>query len=229
MLRDQRVVSHRTSGLPTAAIYCAINCAVAIALLFTAPDALSQAAGQTATAPENPFSRWFKPPATAAAPAPAQPAQRIRKPRIAKSGKRAKPAAAVAQSVPTAETPIAKPEEPVTESGWPNAEATLGTAMITPLTVKTVREQVEPKPESLVVSESDVSDIDRAAQPAQVSSPVRPASTDGSGTVENETDRAQVFAFGESMKAMTQSAWAEPILLMLAGALAGLAASRLFV
>lgn len=225
MLRDQRAVSHRTSGLPTVAIYCA----VAIALLFTAPDALSQAAGQTTPAPENPFNRWFKPPSTAAAPAPTQPAQRIRKPRIAKSGKRAKPVAAVAQSVPSAETPIAKPGEPVTESGWPNAEATLGTAMITPLTVKTVREQLEPEPETLLVSENELNEIDRAAQPAQLTSPVRPASTDGSGTVENDANRAQVFAFGESMKAMTQSAWTEPILLMLAGALAGLAASRLFV
>jgi len=229
MLRDQRAVSHRTSGLPTVSSYCAVYCAVAIALLFTAPDALSQAAGQATMAPENPFSRWFKPPATAAAPAPAQPAQRIRKPRIAKSGKRAKPAAAVAQPGPAAEAPVAKPEEPVADSGWPNAEATLGTAMITPLTVKTVREQLEPEPETLLVSENELNEIDRAAQPAQLSSPVPAASTDGSGTVENDADRAQVFAISEGMKAMTQSAWTEPVLLMLAGALAGLAASRLIV
>ncbi|MFZ5691923.1 MAG: hypothetical protein ACOY5F_11785 [Pseudomonadota bacterium] len=214
-------------------------CAVAIALLCTAPEALSQAAGQTTTAPESPFSRWFRFPSAAAAPAAAapgataaaQPVQRIRKPRIAKARKRARAVATVPQPVPAAEQPAPQPQERVEDSGWPNAEDNAGTAMITPLTVKTVREQLEPEAHTLLASENEPGAIDRAAQPlpAAMVSPAAPASTDGSGAIENETDRTQVFAMGESMKPIMQSAWTEPVLLMIAGALAGLAASRFFV
>jgi hypothetical protein len=230
MSGDQHAVSRRKSGWLTFAICCAMT----LALLFTAPDAMSQAAGQPNAAPENPFSRWFRPPSAEAtpattAPATAQPVQRIRKPRIANARKRTKPVAAIPQPALAEEKPVPQPEQPVAESGWPNAEANVGTGMITPLTVKTVREQLEPEPET--VSENELSDIDRAAPPSQAAavSPAPAATTDGSGAIENEADRAHVFAMGESMKAMMRSSWTEPVLLMLAGALAGLAASRLFV
>jgi hypothetical protein len=214
-----------------------ICCAVALTLLlFTAPVAMSQAAGQLTPTPDNPFSRWFRLPSTAAAPAAtapatAQPVQRVRKPRITKVRKRSKAVATAPQPEPVAEQPAPQQEERVADSGWPNAEANLGTAMMTPLTIKTVREQLEPEPETLLVSENELSEIDRAAQPAQAATapPAPSASTDGSGAIENELEQAHVFAMGETMKAMMQSAWIEPALLMLAGALAGLAASRLIV
>ncbi|MGV3635745.1 MAG: hypothetical protein ACO1NY_15460 [Pseudorhodoplanes sp.] len=208
-----------------------ICCAVTLALLFTVTDAKSQSAGQATAAPENPFSRWFRLPATAAAPAAAQPAQRVRKPRIASSRKRTKPVAAVPQPVPEAEQPAPQREEQVADSGWPNAEASVGAAMITPLTVKTVREQLETAPETQLVSENELSDIDRAApSPKAATVPPAPsASTDGSGAIEKDAEQVHVFAMGDTIKVMMRSTWTEPVLLMLAGALGGLAASRLFV
>jgi hypothetical protein len=239
MQRHRRAAARCASGLLT----CVLCGFVALALLFSASEAMSQSAGQPAAAPDNgnPFARLFRLPSTAAPQAApeAQPVQRVRKPRISKVKKRPKPAAAqqaasAQQRVPPpAEEPAApQPVEQVNEPAWPNAEASAGgTTMITPLAVKTVREQLEPEPETPTVSENELSDIDRAAEPvlAEKETADSLATTDGSGAIETgAAERPRVLAMGDTMKAMMQSAWAEPVLLMIAGALAGLAASRLF-
>jgi hypothetical protein len=221
--------------------------AIALVVLFAAPQAMSQVVGQTAAEPENIFSRWFRPqtaqPAVTA-PAAAQPEPRARKPRISKARKRPKPAPPVAEKSAPAEkeavAPVQAPapeQEKIAESGWPIAAATVGTAMITPLTIKTVREQLEPEPETLLVSENELSEIDRAARlaHAEASPQESVATTDGSGAIENDpAEQAHASGMMETIKAMMQAAglqvaWIEPVLLMIAGALAGLAASRAFV
>lgn len=230
MPTHRRAISRPFQGLLT----CVICCAIAIALLFMASStAMSQAAGQTAAAPDSssPFSRWFRLPAAAAPVAAQPPTQRIHKPRIAKPRKRTGRVASAALPAPAAERSLPQKQEQVQGSGWPNAEANVGRATITLLTVKTVREQLEPEPATLLVAENELSDIDRAAQPAQ-SAPATPVplpSTDGSGAIERDADQAHVLARGDTMKSMMQATRLEPVLLMLAGALAGLAASRFFV
>ena len=104
--------------------------------------------------------------------------------------------------------------------------------MIAPLTIKTVREMVEPEPRPSPVFENELSDIDLAAPPRVAERrslvPVV-ASTDGSGATEHDvTERASAFTIGETIRPMMQSVWLEPVLLMIAGALAGLAAARAF-
>lgn len=230
---QRRMIPRLISGGLTRSICVA----VALTVLFAAPDARSHGA-QPRTAPataatDNPFSRWFGRPAAtpqaAAAPAAAaQPPQRIRKPRVSKSEKPTKPVAA--QPAP-AQEPSDPPQQQVAEPDWPDAAANVGGAMIAPFTIKTVREQVEPEPDIPIVGENEVSDIDRAAAPALAASatPEPAASTDGSGATEkNATEQAHVFAMGETMKAMMQSAWLEPLLLLLAGAIAAFSAARLF-
>jgi hypothetical protein len=230
---QQSTASRRVSSLLT----CTICCAVALAILSAAPDARAQDLSQNtpaAAASSNPFSRWFGAPSATATPAATQPVQRVRKMRVAKSKKRTAPVAVQAapaqeQSAPPAQA--APPAQQQTaESGWPNAEANVGGAMIAPLTIKTVREMVEP--EAPVVLENEISDIDRAAQPAIAAaseSPASAASTDGSAAIENDVmEQTRVLAMGETMRAMLQSAWFEPILLMLAGAVAALSAARVF-
>lgn len=235
--------SRRISALLTITICSAI----ALVVLFASPPAMSQVVGQTSAPPDNIFSRWFKPqtaqPAVSA-PAAAQPEPRVRRPRISKTRKRPKPVAPVAEKSAPAEQEPAAPlqapapaQEKIAESGWPVAAASVGTAMITPLTIKTVREQLEPEPETLLVSENELSEIDRAARlaHAEASPQESLASTDGSGAIENDpADQVQVSGMKEAVKTMLEAAglqvaWVEPVLLMIAGALAGLAASRAFV
>jgi hypothetical protein len=204
---------------------------VAIAVLFVAPARTEDA---NIPNPENvlvmpggtgnPFSRWT---ATPTAEAAARQAQRPQRVRGAKANVQTPPAAEQAAPAAAAAPAASQSAEP----DWPNAAANVGGAAIVPLTIKTVREMVEPAPEASPVSENELSDIDRAAQPAlaQTRSHAPSATTDGSGVIESDAaDQARVFAMGETMKAMMQSAWLEPILLMFAGALAGLSAARLF-
>lgn len=217
--------------------------AAALALLLAAPDAMSQVAVQNATASDNanPFSRWFRMPSAATAPATAapitvQPEQRARKIRTSRSKTRARPVAAKPapveeqKPVPVEEQPAPQVQELVAD--WPHAATNVGGIMIAPVTIKTVREQLEPEPEAQLVSENEMSDIDRAAQPtlAAAAPPEPAAGTDGRGMTDHEgaPEQARVFAMGEAMKAVMQSAWLEPIFLMLAGALAALSAVRVF-
>ncbi len=250
----RRKFSRRVSAILT----CTICCAAALVLLFTAPSAMSQSAppAAAAAAPDNgnPFARLFRlpssnpPPAAAPAVAAQQP-QRVRKPRAAKVRKRSNPVAA--QAAPAETQPAPQPQqvtaapEQVAPSDWPSAASSVGVgaATIAPLMLKTVREQIEPEPETPIVSENELSDVDRAAEPAlaQAPTPERPVGTepatatertivtDGIGTVETDpTEQTRVFAMNETLNALMQAAWLEPILLMLAGALAGLAARRMF-
>jgi hypothetical protein len=237
----RRAVSRRVSALLTRSIYGAVM----LMVLCAAPDAMSQSAGQnsvTANATgqddRNPFSRFFRmTPAQPAATAPAetQPQPRIRKPRLSKARKRPKPVAV--KSAPAARQPIAPSDTAATahqtaaESGWPPAADHVGGAMISTLTVKSVREQLEPEPESALVSEHDLSDIDRAARlaHAEAATPDPTTATDGSGAMDNDpAEQTRVIAKNEIIKSWMQTAWLEPVLLMIAGALAGLAAARAF-
>ncbi|MCC6889641.1 MAG: hypothetical protein IT536_14000 [Hyphomicrobiales bacterium] len=164
------------------------------------------------------FRPWMTIPTAAAAPRSAQHPQRVR----AKTKTRTAPVAA--------EAAVSEPQP--AEPAWPNAAATVGTATLIPITIKTVREMVEPAADNPLVFENELSDIDLAARPlltqasAQTSAPV---STDGRATTESEaSEQPRVFAMAETVKTFTQSAWFEPVLLVLAGALAALSAVRLF-
>jgi hypothetical protein len=236
MSRYTIAVSRTLSALLTGAI-CS---AMALLVLFATPEAMGQGVRQDTATPDNgnPFSRFFRMPTmqpAAAAPATTQPQQRVRKPRISKARKRPKPVAeapAPADKQPAAPVQTAAPaNETIADSAWPIAAASVGTATITPLTIKTVREQLEPEPDVVLVSENDLSEIDRAARlsHAEAVTPDPPVETDGSSATESDTaDQARVFAMNESIKAIMHAAWLEPVLLMLAGALAGLAAGRAF-
>lgn len=211
----------------------AIFIPAAIAVLFISPAAKTQ--DTNAPNPENVlvmpsragtlFSRWTTAPTAEAAARNAKRAQNVRgaktKMRTPDADQPA-PAASASSAAPAASQASAEPS-------WPNASANVGGAMIAPLTIKTVREMVQP--ETPLVFENELSDLDLAAPPAlaEARSPAPSATTDGSGAIENDaTEQARVFAMGETMKAVMQSAWLEPVLLMLAGALAALSAVRLF-
>lgn len=227
---------HRSPRSISSVRKSAIFIPAVIAVLFVSPAAKTQ--DTNAPNPENVlvmqsragtlFSRWITTPTAEAA---ARNAKRAQGVRGAKTGIRTTPA--TEQPAPAATASSAAPAAPAAsqsaEPAWPNASANVGGAMIAPLTIKTVREMVEP--ETPLVFENELSDIDLAAPPklAEARPPAPSATTDGSGAIENDaTEQARVFAMGETMKAVMQSAWLEPVLLMLAGALAALSAVRLF-
>jgi hypothetical protein len=241
MQRHRRLIPRCVSRL----LIGTICSAAALTLLLAAPNAMSQGAGQaapTASDSGNPFSRWFRMPSaatvpattapTAAAPATAQPVQRVRKVRTSRSKPRTKPVTARAAPAQEQKAP---PQQPVAEPDWPNAEANVGGPLIVPLTIKTVRQQVEPEPETPIVLENEISDIDRAAQPAlaESSEPAAPppASTDGRASAEfagTTGEPPAVFAMSETIKSIVQLAWLEPLLLVFAGVIATISAVRLF-
>ena len=227
MQRHQRPVSRPVAFILKGTIVIPL----VIAVLFLAPAARTEGAqtpnpGNVLVIPNNAsgfFRPWTTiptatPTATAAAPRPAQRPQRVR---VAKTKVRVIPVAA--------EAAVSEPQP--AEPAWPNAAETVGTGSLTPITVKTVREMIEPAPDTNVVFENELSDIDLAAQPLltatsdQTSAPV----TDGRATAETDvSELPRVFAMTETMKTFTQSAWLEPVLLVLAGALAAVSALRLF-
>jgi hypothetical protein len=163
----------------------------------------------------------------------------MRKVRASRSKQRTRPVAARAapaeeQAAPAAEQK-APPQQPAAEPDWPDAQANVGGPLIVPLTIKTVREQMEPGPDVTIVLENEVSDIDRAAQPALAGSsePAAslPASTDGRASAEfagTTGTPSAVFAMSEAIRSIAQLAWLEPLLLAFAGAIATVSAVRLF-
>lgn len=230
MQRHRRAGARRVSGL----LKHALCIAAALTVVCIAHDARSQgvtAQPAPAASSSNPFSGWFGRSETAApaaaAPAAQQPTQRARK-RISKSKKQTPPV--VAEPAP-ADDQATELQQQAAEPDWPNAAANVGGPLIVPLTVKTVREMIEPEPP--VVSENELSDIDRASQPeiaaTSAPAPVTPPTTDGNGSIDiGEAEQTRVFAMGDTVKAMIQSAWFEPLLLMIAGAFAALTAVRVF-
>lgn len=225
---QRRMIPQLVSGGLTGSICVA----AALTVLFAASDARSQGVhpqtAPAAAAGGNPVSRWFARPAATPQAGATQPRQHVRKRRVSRSKKPTKPVAA--QPAP-AEAKSDPPQQQVAEPAWPNAAANVGGALIAPLSVKTVREQLGSEPETLPVSENEFSDIDRAAPPAlaATATPEPAISTDGSGSTETDvTVQTHVFALGETTKAMMQSAWLEPLLLLVAGAIATLSAVRLF-
>jgi hypothetical protein len=130
-------------------------------------------------------------------------------------------------------TPPDEPDKVVPQAAqpdWPIAAETVGLAAIVPLTIKTVREIIEPEPDMPLVFENELSDIDIAAGPAldDTRSAAPQAMTDGSGAIDHETVEQAGIVLGETVKAMMQSAWLEPLLLVLAGLLAAFTAVRTF-
>lgn len=209
----------------------AIAVAGAMAVLFLSPAARTEPEGAGGHNPDNVlvrpngtsalFTRWSAAPAAAAART-SQRQQRVRTARKVRS-------APAAPQPPAAET---KPAAPA----WPNAEASAGNATLVPITVKTVREIAAPVPDTTIVFENELSDIDLAARPVLAATPAPPPapSTDGRAAPESEnTEPSPIFAMAvawksEIWKPMTQATWFEPLLLALAGALAALSAMRLF-
>ena len=203
---------------------------VAMAVLFVAPAAKTETESANKPNPDNvlvlqrssapTFGRWVGPPAAAAATRTVR-TQRVR---ISKPKKRSEPVAA--QSTPA--------EPRAAQSEWPNAAATVGAAAFVPLEVKTIREMVAPDPQVSFVFENELSDIDLAARPLLLASPrsILPASTDGRSHPDSDdarmSEQPRVFAMADSVRSITQSAWFEPLLLALAGALAAISAVRLF-
>jgi hypothetical protein len=232
MQRHRRLVRRCVSRLLTWTICSAAT----LTLLLAAPNAMSQEAGQTAqTEYDHPFRLWFRMPSAttapvAVAPATAQPVQRVRKVRTSRSKQRSGPVAARAALAEEQKVP---PQHQVAEPDWPNAEANVGGPPIVPLTIRTVREQVEPRPETAIVLETEVSDIDRAAQPAPAASsePAASLSTDGRASAEfavTTGEPSAVLAMSDTIKSIAQLAWLEPLLLAFAGAIATFSAVRLF-
>jgi hypothetical protein len=201
----------------------AITVAAMMTMLLTAP-ARTETEGAAGPNPDNVlvmpkpagslFVRWTATPATAAEARKTKryPGSRSRKPRTAP----AEPPAVEAQHA---------------EPAWPNAAATAGQGTLIPMTLKTVREMIAPEPETPLVFENELSDIDLAARPALAATPSLPPppSTDGRATWESEiADPSPVYAMAETMRTIAQSAWFEPVLLVLAGALAAVTAIRVF-
>lgn len=214
--RDTREPGSRARG---------IGIFLAAAILLIAPPAFPQHENSAAPNPENVlnpstiqgFLARFSRPQTAQA-APPRPHRHI----VRSTRKKSSPPPVVsAQAEPDIATPEATPD-------WPNAQDNLGINGIVPVVIKTVRELAEADAETSVVRESDLSDLDIAAAPPNRLANAIPE-TDGSATqLELEPQASRVFAFAENLKITGAYSWLEPILLMLAGAVAAFSAKRIF-
>ena len=214
--RDPRETGRRARG---------ISMLLAAMILLIAPPAFPQHENSAAPNPENVlnpstvqgFFARFSRPQTAEA-APRRPHRHIVRSARSKSSP---PPVVSAQ----AETEISVPEA---APQWPNAQDSLGVNGIVPVVIKTVREMAEATAEASVVRESDLSDLDIvAAPPNRLENAV--SETDGSATErEVEPRTSRVIALAEHLKIAGALPWFEPILLMLAGAVAALSAKRMF-
>ncbi len=197
--------------------------AVAAAIFFGAVPAWPQNEGATAPNPANAFARsgntgsvaqHLRPQA-----AQATPRRERHTPRVRAYSSRKSMAAAAA--------PPAAPE--VTEStewAWPSAQENVGASGLIPVVVRTVREMVEPHPEMPAVHANELSDIDLAAAP--VENRHRIATTDGRADADEEPRGFRFAAFVENARAVGSIVWLEPVLLVLAAAIAAVAAGRVF-
>jgi len=196
------------------------------AILLGVPPAWPQSEGPDAPARGNVletssikgyFSRWVRPPAAEAAPRSVYRQHRIR---TVKARRPAEPATPLPVSRPVA-------------AAWPNAQDSAGTGKIIPIELKTVREQAEPEAETPLVYENELSDLDLAAQPLAIQ-PLQAQSeaigeTDGRASADDMDFHGNRFAaFAENVKAMGNASWLEPLLLAMAGAMAAVAAMRIF-
>lgn len=232
------MVRHARDGSRPVSLSCkaALFIPVMMAALLAAPAARTQSAvnpdpGNAMVMPKFTggfFGRFTTTPSAEAAPQTVQRPQRVR---IAKTRKRTAPV--VIARTTRAEPVAVQTAEPAGMS-WPHAAGNVGLATIAPLTVKTVREMVEPGPEPALAFENELSEVDLAARPVMVAGasaePLVPQSTDGRAIAESDAaaEQPRVYAMADAVKAITQSAWLEPMLLVLAGALAALSAMRLF-
>ncbi len=219
---------------------CTICIPIALTVVLAAPDASAQGLfQQTPAAPSTGaglLSRLFGTPA-AEQPA-AQPPPRVKKVRAAKRKKRPRPVAAqpapAKQQTAPAQQQSAPSQQESAEAGWPNAAANVGGPMIVPPTIKTVREMIEPEPETPVVVNDELSDIDLAAQPVAEASPepeaTSPVSTDGLAEAEPDASvgETSVLAMSDTIKSIVELPWLEPLLLAFAGMIATFSAVRLF-
>jgi hypothetical protein len=112
------------------------------------------------------------------------------------------------------------------QTAWPNAQDNVGAAGLIPVVVKTVREMVQPPPENEAVHANELSEIDLGAGPILRSE--RIAATDGRASVDEEPRIARLASFADTMKTIGSASWLEPLLLLIAGAMAAAAAMRVF-
>jgi hypothetical protein len=191
-------------------------------ILLGAPPAFPQNEGAGAPEPDNvlqlpslngTFSRWIRPPTAEAAP-------RNSQNQHARAAKAKKPAEAAAPEPEPAPQPAAP--------AWPNAEASAGTGQILPVVVKTVREMTEPEPDTPIVYENELSDLDLAAPPL-AAQPEAVDVTDGRA-IGDDTDFLgnRFAAFAENVKSIGNASWLEALVLAMAGAIAAVTAMRVF-
>jgi len=208
----------------------AIRIVASAAFLLAAVPGMTQTEGPEVPNPENIFSRptmaegflrAVQPQSSAeAAPRAETKRQRMRNSSRAKVSR---PDAISAQSTSTEQQ-----QHGDTSRAWPNAEASAGTGEIVPVVLKTVREILELNSEAEVVHANELSDIDLAAGPPAL--PIALAATDGSASRDAE-EPAQANRFSavmENVHGITHARWFEPVLLMMAGAIAAVSAMRLF-
>lgn len=205
----------------------AIRILATAAILLGAPPAWTQNEGASTPNPENALTaspvasfltRFSRPPTAEAAPRTSQ-KHRVRASR---------PKPPVVAQVPEAVAPAAEAAPPEPQpADWPVAHENLGAAGIVPVEIRTVREVVEAQAETAPVAEDELSDLDLSARPISRLADKIP-DTDGRGTDEAERRDSRFAAFAENLQAAGAISWIEPLLLMLAGAVAALTAMRVF-
>ncbi len=214
-------------------------------MVWGASPAFSQSAGVASqqTAPRTSFSEFwsrFSRPQTVE---PAPPVQYVRRQAVQRTVRRARVSRVrkpIEESAPVRPEPIM--QEPVVQEtvqrepetpAWPVAETNLGVSGIVPVEIRTVREMVEAEPEAPLVRDNELSDLDIAAPSVVHGREVVHArevtlTTDGRASVEEDPPAQRFAAMVENLKMAGGISWLEPVLLVMAGAGAAVAAMRIF-
>jgi len=209
------------------------------AILFIAAPAWPQADGSGTPNPENTLNpsvvsnflaRFSRPQVAQAAPRTSQAPRTGQKhtPRMRVS--RAKASVAVAEPVSSEPPPHEPPPQPQeqAQSEWPNAQDSVGMAGLVPVEIRTVREMVRTEPEAPLVQEHELSDLDLVARPISRLDGMFDGTDGRANPDDSETRGNRIAAFAENLKAIGSASWLEPILLVLAGAIAAVSAMRVF-
>ncbi len=202
----------------------AIRSIAAAAILLGAVPAWPQNEAAQSPDPGNtlsssPFAQFM---ARFSRPQIAQAAPRATRPQVPRARvSRPKQPAALPQAAAPAEEP------PTSRPSWPIAQESVGAAGLVPVEIRTVREMVGSETETSLVLENELSDLDISARPiSRLDEPI--SSTDGRASAEEQRSGNRIAAFAENLKAIGAAAWLEPILLVLAGAIAAVSAMRVF-
>lgn len=206
----------------------AIRVVAVAAVVFIAPPAWPQNEGTAAPNPENALNpsvvsnfmaRFSRPQVAQAAPRTTQ----KHTPRMRASRARTP----VAAQAPEPATPEPQPQQQA-QPEWPNAQDNVGVAGLVPIEIKTVREMILSEPETPLVQENDLSDLDLAARPVSRLDAMFDGTDGRANTDDTEPRGNRIAAFAENFKAIGGASWLEPVLLVLAGAIAAVTAMRVF-